>query len=85
MRRKHLSAIQFIRKKLQGAERKYKTTHPLLAQEARIAEDIINIPSGERRFERDTPRPILDAPNELKGKRLRRFLLPTIALNIEMP
>lgn len=85
MTRRKLTTTQFIRKKLQGAERKFKTTHPLLAQEARIAEDLINISSGERRFERDTPRPIIDAPQELKGKRLRRFMLPTIGLNIEIP
>lgn len=84
MRRK-TSLVKYVRKKLVAAEKKYKTSNPYLAKEARIAEDILNYPSSSKRFYGNGNAPsFLDKPNQLKGKRIRKFVLPELALNMEI-
>ena len=84
MPRRKVPLLKFIRRRLKGAEKKYKKSHPFIAQEARLVREAINTPHSSARFQNEFKKPLLDAPQQLKHKRIRPFIGTTIALTYEL-
>lgn len=73
--------IKFLRKQLRRGEKDFDE---VFKQEAIVSRELINTPRARKRLGKIAQKPLLDDPNQLRGKRIRpsmRFF-PPLAIQI---